>query len=129
MDYIKLPSRPQYREIMDKFLGYDTRLSAAEGSFAEMQNLSSDKFPMLSPRKPRGTIATPLPGGTTGMVMTAQGLCYTESKYLYLGLGGDHYDLGLTSGTKQLVRMGAYVLIFPDRKYINTEDPEDRGGY
>ena len=127
MDYIKLPSRPQYREIMDKFLGYDKRLSADEGSFAEMQNLSSDKFPMLSPRKPRGTIATPLPGGTTGMVMTAQGLCYTESKYLYLGLGGDRYDMGLKNGAKQLVRMGAYVLIFPDKKYINTADPEDRG--
>lgn len=127
MDYIRLPSRPQYREIMDKFLGYDKRLSAAEGSFVEMRNLSSDKYPMLSPRKPRGLIATPLIGGTTGMVMTAQGLCYTESKYLYLGLGGDHYDLGLTNGAKQLVRMGAYVLIFPDKKYINTADPEDWG--
>ena len=127
MDYIKLPSRPQYREIMDKFLGYDKRLSAAEGSFVEMRNLSSDKYPMLSPRKPRGLIATPLIGGTTGMVMTAQGLCITEGKYLHLGIGGGSYDLGLTNGAKQLVRMGAYVLIFPDKKYINTADPEDRG--
>ena len=125
MDYIRLPSRPQYREIMDKFLGYDRRLSADEGSFTEMQNLSSDKFPMLSPRKPRGLIATPLPGGTTGMVMTAQGLCFTEGKYIYVG--SDRHDLGLTNGAKQLVRMGAYVLIFPDKKYINTADHTDRG--
>lgn len=127
MSFTKLPYRPQTRELMDKFLGYDLRHDAPEGSFVEMRNCSSDLSPKLSPRKPRGTVATPLPGGTTGAVMTTQGLCYTESKYLYLGLGGDRYDLGLTNGAKQLVRMGAYVLIFPDKKYINTADPEDRG--
>ena len=127
--FTKLPYRPQTRELMDKFLGYDLRHDAPEGSFVEMRNCSSDLFPKLSPRKPRGTVATPLPGGTTGAVMTAQGLCYTESKYLYLGLGldGDCYDMVLRNGAKQLVRMGAYVLIFPDKKYINTTDPEDRG--
>lgn len=125
MSFVRLPSRPQYREILDKFLGYDLRLSAAEGSFVQMQNLSSDQYPKLSPRKPRGIMATPLTGTTTGMVMTAQGLCFTEGKYVYIG--SNRYDLGLTVSSKQLVRMGAYVLIFPDKKYINTIDPEDRG--
>lgn len=127
MSFTKLPSRQQYREILDKFLGYDQRLSAAEGSFCEMQNLSSDRYPMLSPRKPRGTVTPALTGSVTGMIMTAQGLYYTEDKYLYPGLGNSGIDMGLTAGSKQMVRMGAYVLIFPDRKYFNTADPEDRG--
>lgn len=125
MSFTRLPSRPQYRAVLDQFLGYDLRLSAPEGSFTQMQNLSSDQFPELSPRKPRGIMATPLTGTTTGMTMTAQGLCFTEGKYIYVG--SDRYDLGLNGEHKQLVRMGAYVLIFPDKKYINTVDHSDRG--
>lgn len=123
MDYIRLPSRPQYREIMDKFLGYDTRLSAAEGSFAEMQNLSSDKFPMLSPRTGRAT-ALNIMGGTTGIIMKDE-LCFTCGAAFYHG--DTRIDMGLSDEPKQLVSMGAYVLIFPDRKYINTADHADRG--
>lgn len=123
MDYIKLPSRPQYREIMDKFLGYDKRLSADEGSFAEMQNLSSDKFPMLSPRPGRAT-ALNVMGGTTGIIMKDE-LCFTCGTAFYHG--DTRIDMGLSDEQKQLVSMGAYVLIFPDRKYINTADHADRG--
>ena len=54
MIFTKLPYRPQTRELMDKFLGYDLRPDAPEGSFVEMRNCSSDLFPKLSPRKSRG---------------------------------------------------------------------------
>lgn len=127
MNFTRLPSRPQTREIMDRFLGYDKRLTAPEGSFAEMRNCSSDLYPMLSPRKPRGIFQTQM-GNVTGAVMTARGLYYTEGKYLYPGLGENPIDMGLSmTPTKQLVRMGAYVLIFPDKKYINTVDHDDLG--
>ena len=55
-------------------------------------------------------------------------LYYTEGKYLYsLGGGRIDMDLDLSTPAKQLVRMGAYVLIFPDKKYINSVDHSDRG--
>lgn len=127
MSFVKLPSRPQTREIMDRFLGYDKRKTAPEGSFAEMSNCSSDLYPMLSPRKPRGRVVLTGINAITGMVMTAEGLYYTEGKYLHPGLGKAGIDMGLKGSTKQLVRMGAYVLIFPDNKYINTIDHADRG--
>lgn len=127
MSFTRLPSRPKTRELMDKFLGYDRSADAPEGSFVQMQNLSSDLYPKLSPRKPRGNIVGDGFGSVTGMVMTAEGLYYTANKYLYAGVGGDRYDMGLTQTPKQLVRMGAYVLIFPDKKYINTVDHDDRG--
>ena len=127
MDYIRLPSRPQTREVINTFYGLDKRRKIPDGYFRDMQNLSSDNYPLLSPRAPRGTIVTDALGAVTGMVMTAQGLCYTANNYLYLGLSGTRYDMGLSVSPKQLVRMGAYVLIFPDKKYINTADPEDRG--
>lgn len=126
MSFTKLPYRPQTRELMDKFLGYDLRPDAPEGSFVEMRNCSSDLFPKLSPRKPRGIYQTPF-GSVTGAVMTAQGLYYTEGKHL-CSLTGERIDMGLSIlPGKQLVRMGAYVLIFPDKKYINTIDHNDRG--
>lgn len=34
---------------------------------------------------------------------------------------------GLTEGEKQLVNMGAYIVIFPDKKFFNTVNPEDYG--
>lgn len=124
--FTKLPYRPQTRELMDKFLGYDLRPDAPEGSFVDMRNLSSDLFPKLSPRKPRGIYQTPF-GNVTGAVMTAQGLYYTEGKHL-CSLSGERIDMGLSIlPGKQMVRMGAYVLIFPDKKYINTIDHADRG--
>lgn len=126
MNFTRLPHRPQTRELMDKFLGYDLRPDAPEGSFAQMRNCSSDLFPKLSPRKSRGIYQSDY-GNVTGAVMTAQGLYYTEGKYLY-SLAGDRIDMGLSiDNSKQMVRMGAYVLIFPDKKYINTIDHNDRG--
>ena len=125
MSFTKLPYRPQTRELMDKFLGYDLRPDAPEGSFVEMRNCSSDLFPKLSPRKSRGVYRDQF-GDITGAVMTASGLYYPEGQYL-CSLAGNRIDMGLSYGLKRLVRMGAYVLIFPDKKYINTIDHEDRG--
>lgn len=34
---------------------------------------------------------------------------------------------GMSEGEKQLVSMGAYICIFPDKLYYNTEDPADYG--
>ena len=36
-------------------------------------------------------------------------------------------DLGLNDEPKQLISMGAYVIIMPDKKYINTKDLTDYG--
>ena len=42
-------------------------------------------------------------------------------------IGGKAVELGLSEGVKQLVSMGAYLVIWPDRKYINTADTTDCG--
>lgn len=34
---------------------------------------------------------------------------------------------GMAEGEKQLVSMGAYICVFPDKLYYNTEDPTDHG--
>lgn len=127
MSFTKLPYRPQTRELMDKFLGYDLRPDAPEGSFVQMRNCSSDLFPMLSPRKARGTIDLPAVGSFDGVTVVDGEIYFCMRGYLYPGIGQKRIDMGLSATPKQMIRMGAYVLIFPDKKYINTIDHEDRG--
>lgn len=124
MSFVKLPSRPQTREIMDRFLGLDRRLNALEGSFAEMTNCSSDSYPMLSPRKGRGTLMRYFSGPCTGIIFKDR-LCRCDGAGFRHG--EDYYDMELSEEPKHLVSMGAYVLIFPDKKYFNTSNPSDRG--
>ncbi len=111
------------REMVDVFNGYNHNLRIGEGEFYDMKNLSSDNFPILSPRPKRGVYATP--NNPLGMV-AKDSLCYVD--------GGDliineyRINMGLDIKTKKtLISMGAYVIIMPDKKYINTENHSDHG--
>ena len=124
MKYPKLTEIPTVREMVDVFKGYNHNLRIGDGEFYDMTNLSSDNYPVLSPRPKRGIYATPShPQG----LIAKDALCYVD--------GGDfiindyRVPVGLTAdGTpKTLVSMGAYVIIMPDKKYINTADLTDYG--
>ena len=52
-------------------------------------------------------------------------LIWVDGRTLYIN--GLAIDLALTDGEKQLVSMGAYLLIWPDKKYVNTQNLSDRG--
>lgn len=110
------------REMIDVFQGYNHKLKIDEGQFYDMKNLSSANYPILSPRGQRGVYASPtLPLG----MVAKDTLCYVDgSKFIM-----DQYsvDMGLNSEEKTLVSMGAYVIILPDKKYINTADITDFG--
>lgn len=112
------------REMIDIFKGYNHNLRIGNGEFYEMTNLSSDHYPILSQRTQRGVYASPdIPQG----MVAKDALCYID--------GGDfvineyHIPMGLTvdDKPKALISMGAYVIIMPDKKYINTENYEDKG--
>lgn len=113
------------REMLDTFKGYNHNLRIGDGEFYEMTNLSSDNFPILSPRSKRGTYATP--GIPQGMV-AKDALCHID--------GGDfimneyervHLGLTVDDEPKTMISMGAYVIIMPDKKYVNTKDLSDYG--
>ena len=124
MRYPTLSKLNTSREWLDVFKGYNHNLRIGEGEFYEMTNLSSDNYPILSPRGPRGIYATPaLPQG----MVAKDALCYID--------GGDfiineyRVPMGLTvdNKPKTLISMGAYVIVMPDRKYINTKNYNDKG--
>ena len=50
---------PVRREMVDVFGGYDHRLRIDTGSFFDMENMTSDQYPVLATRGKRGTFARP----------------------------------------------------------------------
>lgn len=113
----------QTRLTVENFGGYDHRPACPEGSFYEMENLSSRHYPLLSTRPERGVVRElEAPGGLIGK----DALAFVENGTLYYN-DLPTAETGLTPGQKQLVGMGAYILIFPDKRYFNTEDFTDHG--
>ena len=123
MRFPRLSPGAQRRVVTDVFNGYDHRLRIPDGFFYDTENLSARHWPLLSTRPRRSLVASlHAPGGLLGK----GALCYVEDGTLYV----NHLPTalnGLAPGEKQLVSMGAYVLIFPDKRYYNTEDPADFG--
>ena len=111
------------REVTDTFRGYRRQLKIEDGEFYDMRNLTSADFPLLSCRKKRGRIRTLL---TPGGLLAKERLAWVEEGTLFFG--GEPTPLtGLREGKKQLVSLGAYLVIFPDKLYYNTADPSDHG--
>ena len=120
----KLKELNTHREMVDVFKGYNHNLRIGEGEFYDMKNLSSDNYPILSPRPKRGIYATP--NKPQGMV-AKDALCYVDGGDFIINEYRVHMGLSVDEKPKTLISMGAYVIIMPDKKYINTANLEDYG--
>lgn len=126
MKYPTLTEQSVYREMVDVFGGYNHNLRIGNGEFFDMKNMTSSNYPVLSPRGKRGVYAEP--ANPQGMI-AKDTLCYVDGQNFVM----DEYiiDMGLSTEEgdcpKTLVSMGAYVIILPDKKYINTADISDHG--
>ena len=122
----QLNELPTSRTMVDVFRGYNHNLRISDGEFFNMKNLTSDSYPVLSPRGPRGVYAKP--ASPQGMIAKEK-ICYVDGEDFVIG--DDRYPMELSTEEKdcpkRLTSMGAFVIIMPDKKYINTVDPADRG--
>lgn len=122
MYFPKLNAPRQSRVTVNRFPGLDRRPRGQEGSFREMENLCAQGYPTLTVRCPRGIAGSvTAPGGLTAK----DGLIWVDGHTLYIN--GSAAGLVLSEGKKQLVSMGAWLLIWPDKLYINTKDLTDFG--
>lgn len=111
------------REVTDTFAGYNHKLKIGAGEFYDTENLTSAYYPLLAERKKRGLVKQlTAPGGLLGK----EELAYVDNGTLWYN-GEPTALTGLTAGEKQLVSMGAYICVFPDKKYYNTADAGDHG--
>lgn len=128
MPYLpNLAASQQYPLMTTQFLGYNANPVVADGELNGMYNLTSNAFPLLSVRSKRGVVQQlDKPSGLLGK----DALAVVDGTQLYY----DGYAVpGITLSDaedmcpKQMVSMGAYLCIFPDKVYVNTQDLTDCG--
>ena len=116
MYFPKLKAAAQQHAAVERFGGLDRRPGSGAACPAEMENLWSGGYPALETRPRRSTAGLlTKPYG----VAEKDGLFWVDGNAMYAN--GVKTGLVLTEGDKQLVSMGAYLLVFPDKKYINTQ--------
>lgn len=128
---MRLPSIPTPKATMQvarEFRGINRDLLVADGEWAEEKNLTAEQFPVFSTRRRRSYgAAIAEPGG----VITKDAMAWVDGRDLYYG-EERIVGLVLSKGEKQLISMGAYLLIWPDKVWFNTEwegGDEGRWGY
>ena len=126
MKYPSLNELYTERTMIDAFGGYNHNLRISDSEFYDMKNLTSTYYPVLSPRGKRGIYVNP--SNPQGMI-AKDALCYIDGTDFVM----NEYRIDMELSTKaedcpkRLVSMGAYVIILPDKKYINTLDLSDFG--
>ena len=127
------------RDFIDVFGGYNHNLRIQDNEFYDMQNMSSSKYPLLSSRPKRGAAPSSLLPPIGGMVgMLYRSALYTVSYYqgsgaypLHVYKGGTEIAQFLTdvpaAEKRELIMMGAYLIVLPDKVYVNTVDLTQTG--
>ena len=136
MKYPTLNELNTSREMVDVFKGYNHNLRIGNGEFYDMTNLSSDNYPVLSTRPKRGVYSpgteASAPRNPIGII-AKDALCYvdvnadgmTSTFYINgypINFGGNNK---LNAEPKTLISMGSYVIIMPDKMYVNTARNEE----
>ena len=122
MFFPKLKAQSRQRRAVEQFAGLDRRPGSGAGCLREMENLWSGGYPALEVR-PRRSVMAELtkPHAFLGR----EALVWVDGTGLYIN--GAKTAPVLSDGDKRLVCMGAYLLVWPDKVYINTQDFSDWG--
>lgn len=116
-----LQNRAAQLQTIEVWQGYNHNLQIGSGEFYDMGNMGSDFYPVLSPRGKRKTYLEP--ENAQGMI-AKDSLCYVDGRKLVVN--GYPVDLKLSTAEKdcpkKMVSMGAYIIIMPDKKWVNTMD-------
>lgn len=123
------------RDWIDTFGGYNHNDRIGDQEFYDMKNMSSDAYPLLANRARRGEY--PLPGESAGAdpvqhviqgMIEKDTLWYVDDDILYKNGQQIRMLSPLPEGKeRQLVSMGAYIVIFPDNVFVNTINISDSG--
>lgn len=108
------------RENTTYFLGYQHKLSAQDGAFFDMKNITADKYPIMATRHKRGFVKQ---YENVQGILDKEELVIVANGRLYI----NDTDKGIqltTEGDKAIAKMGAYIVIMPDKVWYNVETDE-----
>jgi hypothetical protein len=125
IQYPYLKEQPSTRQVIDTFKGYNHNLRIGSGEFYEMENLTSDDYPVLSTRGRRGNLNIAINGSRGMFYVPGKGLFYTtingSSTQLYLKNDDDKtiYVTELDSNSAMFALIGTELVIAPVMKVVN----------
>lgn len=129
------------RDFVDAFGGYNRNLRIGDNEFYDTENMSSTRYPVLVSRGKRGTV----PPSYIPPIGSICGALYRSAFYTvsyYGGSGGNaplhvykdgveiaQFSDGVIADNRKrsLIMMGAYLIILPDKLYVNVVDTDDFG--
>ena len=123
MLFPKFTEVTRYRDMITTFGGYNHRISCAEGQFYDMKNMTSQYYPALSPRINRGIVRQlNNPQG----ILDKEALMWIDDRKLFVdGTEVSLDGVELTDESpKTMAKMGAYVIIMPDKVWYNADNGE-----
>ncbi len=127
IEYPVLKEQPSFRQVVDTFKGYHHNLRIGANEFYEMENMTSEDYPVLSVRGPRGRTSIAWDGACLGAYYVPGIGLYHVQEYdgdssvrLLKPTGEDvllHYH-ALNAKPKQFALMGKRLIIAPDMKAV-----------
>ena len=126
MEFPTLQEVTRYRDMTTNFGGYNHQLSCKDGEFFDMKNMTSQYYPVLSPRQSRGIVRKlNNPQG----ILDKEELMWIDSGKLYVNgeeavLEGVDISSAEDMCQKTMAKMGAYVIIMPDKIWYNADSGE-----
>ena len=106
------------RSTQAQFGGYMHTAGCGEGELWDMENLSGDKSPLLSPRPPRYLLRRlQKPNG----LYARDGLCWVDGTGFYAD--GERKG-SVADSPKRFASLGDYLLILPDKAYYHRKTGE-----
>ena len=100
-----------------EFRGYNKKSVIDDGEMRDMYNLSSDEFPCLYQRKPRGIYSESFVHPTAMIVKNKKLAVISEGRFYY---DGKMYPkLSLSDNTK-MVAINTRICFFPEKMFFNT---------
>ena len=107
-----------------EFEGYNKKAVIGDGEMRDMFNMSSDEYPCLYQRKPRGVYSDTFANPTALLVKDKKLAVISEGVFYYDGV--PYPDLELSADT-QMVAINTKICFFPEKKYFVVKGEHEIG--
>lgn len=121
MYYPQVMNNGNTRTMIDTWLGYNHNYKIQRGEFYDLENMTSDNYPLLTPRAIRPRLAE---GHIRGIIITDNHLTYLDGTDLHYGTKVIDMSEVLedNSAWQNMYRFGAYLVLHPACVYVNLYD-------
>lgn len=124
----------RYGYTLNEFGGLNQLVRTNENEFSDMENMSSQQYPLLSVREKRQLLTKEAEGAEIVGLLCKEAVVkiirHNGECRLYINeneISGIYLSADDKMCPKNIIGMGAYIVIFPDKRYVNLLDTTDKG--